>query len=174
MPQLISKDVGYFSPHLKPTWDAPTIEANTFDHIHRPNLPALSISARINYQNGNVALICTNLIAPSRSPEIFLLSEDDILIAEPLLDYGDVVTRGGVYQRFDTLLWGGVTIETHRFSTKLQGFWRVLVSGADTGKDIWQSSGGCFAADGLRFRSLYQAANSIAEPLMVPLVGLPF
>jgi hypothetical protein len=175
MPQLISKDVGCFLSHTQPTWDAPTIQALPNDYIWRRDLPTLRILGRTNYPNGNVALTATEAIDRTEQPidAVFLLSDADELIAMPNIHYGDIITIGGIYQPFDALLWPGIILSEYTGFSPWSRLWRVLVGDQVANRLIQQTKKG-YEAGGNCYRSLYQAANSIAEPLMLPLTGLPF
>jgi hypothetical protein len=175
MPQLICKDVGFLLSHSQPTWDAPTIQAVPSDYIWRPDFPTLRILNRIDYPNGNVALFATRSIYKYIQPidAAFLLSGDDVLIAEPHLHHGDIITVSGTYQPFDVPLWSGVTLTEYTGFSLFSRLWKLSVNGQPSYSTIQQTKKG-YETGGSCYRSLYQAANSIAEPLMVPLAGLPF
>lgn len=177
MPQLI-EDMECFLSHTHLTWDAPTVEALPGHYIWRPNLPTLRILGRTNYLNGNVALTATRSFDLAQQPihEVFLLSAVDELIATPRIEFGDIITVGGTYQPFDVLLWPGIALTEYTGWCPGARMWKVLLNNLATNRQILQIKRGheAFEAGGSWYRSLYQAANSICEPLMLPLAGLPF
>jgi hypothetical protein len=145
------------------TWDTPNLQALIFDIIYRPGYATLRVMGRINYDNGNVILLCGMNIPGSGLYQNFLLSADDVVIAEPELHHGDIITRFGNCFTFDCSLTDGVTIEPlETFANCRLRAWDVLVNGRTIGDTVWETEKGC-QYNGRNFRSAYQAANVAAE-----------
>jgi hypothetical protein len=151
------------TPRTPQTWDRPNLEASTNDIICRPGYVTLRILGRINYDNGNVVLLCGMNTDNSSLYQNFLLSADDVVIAEPELHYGDIVSRRGTYFSFDTCLSKGVAIKpVETFANCRLRAWDVLVNGQTTGDTVWETEKGC-QRNGINYRSVHQAANVAAE-----------
>jgi hypothetical protein len=158
MPQQAAQTI-----RLPKTWDTPNLQALVNDVIYRPGYVTLRIMGRINYDNGNVILLCGMNLPGSGLYQNFLLSADDAIIAEPRLHYGDIITRQGTCFSFDCALANGVTIEPlETFASCRLRAWDVLVNGRTTGDTVWETEKGC-QCNGINYRSVHQAANVAAE-----------